>query len=516
MSTEALREAASIVAAVGVLAFLLPLEQPLPPAARRGVGLGLMGIGWAVLGGTLLPGGAADDLGAARVLAALVVLVLVLAVLWLAVRAVLSRPWIWFVLLALALPIRVPVELGSQEANLLVPLYAVIGLGLVAWIAGRIRGADACRPSASTPIDLPLGLFSAYLVLSSLWSGDPEEAAIKVVFFYLPFVVLFRLVVAWWPAGGALRALGITTVALAVPVSLLAVAQYVVRGGIYWNETLQQANVYSSLFRVNSIFFDPNILGRFLVIAILAALAMAWVARGRGTLIALGASVAVTGAGLAVTFSRSAALGLIAGLGLLAWYAFGWKRTLAVGGVLVVLFGAAALVGSDNVRRAATSTERLDQVSEGRFDLLEGGLTIWRSEPVAGAGLGGFEDRFEASLDPSERRRIRVIVSHNTPVTVLSEGGVVGFVLLLGLLGMTAFSIARGSRVGGASGWAQWALLAMLASIFVHSLLYSALFEDPFTWVIAGGALAIGAAAHAPATETAREAPPGAVAEPAT
>ena len=516
MTTETLREIASVVAAVGVLAFLLPLERPLSTTARRRLGLGLMGVGWIVLVGTLLPDDAADNLSAARGLGAVIAILVALAALWIGVRVVLARPWIWFVLLALALPIRLPVQLGSQEANLLVPLYAVIALGLAAWIVGRARQADVCRSAGPTPIDLPLALFGAYLVLSSVWSGDPEEAAIKVVFFYLPFVVLFRLVVAWWPAAPALRTLGITTVALAVPVALLAVGQYVARGGIIWNETLQQANVYSSFFRVNSIFFDPNILGRFLVIAILAAVAMAWVTRSRGALIALAASAGVMAAGLVVTFSRSAALGLIVGLALLAWYAFGPKRTLAVGGVLLVLFGAAAFVGSDNVRRAATSTERLDQVSEGRFDLVEGGLTIWRSEPIVGAGLGGFENRFEASLDPAEQRRIRVIVSHNTPVTVLSEGGVIGALLFVALLAMTALNIGRGSRVGGASGWAQWTMLAMLASIFVHSLLYSALFEDPFTWVIAGAAMALGAAARAPATAAVREAPPGVLAEPAT
>ena len=32
---------------------------------------------------------------------------------------------------------------------------------------------------------------------------------------------------------------------------------------------------------------------------------------------------------------------------------------------------------------------------------------------------------------------------------------------------------------------------AMLAGILVHSLLYAALFEDPFTWVIAGAAVAL-------------------------
>ena len=66
---------------------------------------------------------------------------------------------------------------------------------------------------------------------------------------------------------------------------------------IWWNETLQQANVYSRFFRVNGIFFDPNILGRYLVIGILAALALAWVRRRPGELAALAGAVADDGRG---------------------------------------------------------------------------------------------------------------------------------------------------------------------------------------------------------------------------
>ena len=43
-------------------------------------------------------------------------------------------------LLGIALPIRIPVTFGSQEGNLLVPLYGVILLGLIAFVWGRVRG----------------------------------------------------------------------------------------------------------------------------------------------------------------------------------------------------------------------------------------------------------------------------------------------------------------------------------------------------------------------------------------
>ena len=52
------------------------------------------------------------------------------------------------------------------------------------------------------------------------------------------------------------------------------------------------------------------------------------------------------------------------------------------------MLGGAAAATSGNIRHAATSGNRLERVSEGRFDLVRGGLTIWRADPVAGAGLG--------------------------------------------------------------------------------------------------------------------------------
>jgi O-antigen ligase len=110
---------------------------------------------------------------------------------------------------------------------------------------------------------------------------------------------------------------------------------------------------------------------------------------------------------------------------------------------------------------------------------------------VAGVGLGGFESRFEDTLTPLEQRRVRVVISHNAPITILSETGIVGVALFLALIVGAGWAAVRGSREEGDVGWARWTLGAMLAGILVHSLLYAALFEDPFTWVIAGAAVAL-------------------------
>ncbi len=285
----------------------------------------------------------------------------------------------------------------------------------------------------------------------------------------------------------------------------MALWQYASRD-IWWNETLQQANVYSRFFRVNGIFFDPNVLGRYLAIGILAALALAWVRRRPGELAALAGAVALMAAGLVVTYSRSSTLMLMVGLALLAGRAVGPRRAAIGGAALLIVLGGATIAASDNVRRATTDADRLERVSEGRFDLMKGGLEIWREEPVAGVGLGGFETRFEETLTPLEQRRVRVVISHNAPITILSETGLVGIALFLALIVGAGWAAVRGSRDEGDAGWARWTLAAMLAGILVHSLLYAALFEDPFTWVIAGAAVAI--AGSRPSAAVAAPPPP--------
>ncbi len=504
---ETARNVAAIAAVVGVAGLLLPVAALRAEYQRAASAALLLGAwGWLLAG--LVPSGDAKD-AAGRFDSPVRIVVLVVAVAigivvaaWL-VRTIIRNPTVWFVLLGIALPIRTPVTIGSQEANLLVPLYAVIVLGLIAWVWGRARGhIDAPALEGPWTLTVPLAAFTAYVLVSTLWSADTAEAAIKAACFFIPFVVLYALVVAWWSRARALGALAVLTVAGGVVAAVVALFQYAT-SEIWWNATLQQANVYSRFFRVNGIFFDPNILGRYLALEIMVCLALAWVRRARVELYTLAAAVVLMTAGLAVTFSRSSALMLMLGVALLAGRAIGAWRAALTGLVLLLVAGGLAAATSGNVRHALTDQNRLERVSEGRFDLMKGGLEIWRDDPIVGAGLGGFEKRFEETLTPTEQRRVRVVISHNSPITVLSEEGVVGFALFVLLLVGAGWATVRGSKAQGEAGWARWTIGAILAGIAIHSLLYAALFEDPFLWVGLGAAVALAALAPPP-----RPAPP--------
>jgi O-antigen ligase len=308
----------------------------------------------------------------------------------------------------------------------------------------------------------------------------------------VPFLLLYLIVVAIWREGRALRTLAVTTMAMAVPVAGLAIGEYFARE-VLWNHRLMQANVYSRFFRVNSIFYDPNILGRYLALALLITVAVAWLYRAKDrVLIVCGAVAVVYAAALVVTFSRSSALMLMVGLFIMALRMFGWRRAVITAVAMAVVGSGVAIASSPQVRSALTSTERLNKVSEGRFDLMGGGVDIFRAHPVAGGGLGSFATDYAARLPENELRRTRVVISHNAPVTVLSEEGLVGFALFtwLAVLALIVGIRATRDRDDGV-GIPSAAMLAALVGIFVHALLYSALFEDPYTWVLAAGLVAL-------------------------
>ncbi len=495
------RDVGAILGAAGIIALFVPLPR-MQPTVRRGLGLAVAAAGWIVLACSLVPASTAHRLahrahtvvGAAEIaIGAIMVLVLVLIVLGAGTWATMRWPRIWLIALAVALPLRIPVPIGGASRNLLLPLYLIGACGVLGFVWGRLRGRFSADDEPGTLLDIPIAAFVAFTLVSVLWTIDTKDAAIQIVFFYLPFPVLFLAVVAWWPfIGKALPTLAGVTIVLATAISILALVQYETQW-IFWNAKLQQDDIYSQFFRVNGIFYDPNIMGRYLAIGILAALAWIWIRPDTRTLVVGAAVVVVMSGGLLVSFSRSSCLAVMVGVVLLAWRAFGAKRTLAVGGIAFVVLAGGAIASSHNIRHALTSTHRASTVSEGRFGLMRGGIRIWKIEPVAGSGVGSFQTRFTATESANQIAHKQVSISHNAPITVLAELGVIGAALFVWLCVATWIGIARGSRHGtGDQRWAQWGLLAIVTGIFVHSQLYADLFEDPMLWMAMAAALAIG------------------------
>jgi O-antigen ligase len=501
MTVELLARLGGVTAAGG-LGLLLVAS----PRGARLAGLGLWAVGMTLFVPLLVPAGQGGVVAAGGL--ALVALAAALA--WLFRRV----PWALAFLALAVVPARVPVTAGDESATLLIPLYVVVAgaavaLGWSIW-QGEDGGQELGRAS------WPLALFVTWVGASALWAGDAKEASIDLFFFVLPFTLLAlaiaRLPLRERPLGWLARLF----VAMALIFAAVGIWQWATKE-IFWNVKVVRGNENSELFRVNSLFWDPSIYGRFLILAMLIVLVVLVFRRLRLPVPIVVATVAGLWVGLFFSFSQSSFAALLAALAVLA--VFAWGRLGALALATVALAGVVAVLvvpALENVRSKflEPSSASVNRVTQGRFDLVSKGIRIAVDHPLVGVGVGNFTSAYEKRFDAPGR--LRTPASHTTPVTIAAETGIVGLGLFVWLV-VTALSLAFGSRRAelGAARLTGLVCAFGLVAIVVHSLFYSAFLEDPTAWGLLGlAALAARASVQASEEEAPRMAMARTVAEP--
>jgi O-antigen ligase len=404
--------------------------------------------------------------------------------------------------IVVALPFRVPLEAGGDTANLLVPLYLVIAAAVLVTVLRDWSDPPAVHPPRALAWLLAAAV--ALYALQTLYSEDFSKGLQNVCFFFIPFTVAYRLLreVEW-----DRRLLTLTLVVLAIEASafvLVGTVEWATRS-LFWNDQIIRSNEFHTYFRVNSVFWDPNVYGRYLaLVAVLATAAMLW-ARSRSNFWLLTGLLGVLWFGLVSTFSQSSFLALLAGLAMLAAIRWSWRWTLVavavgtVGAALVILFAG----GSGKI-----TSDRLNVDLSGRGSLVSGGLDLFSERPIWGYGSGSFQAAYR---DHRENKDAPVIVSHTEPVTVAAEQGLIGLLVYLSLIIVALRTLGAGlfrprpaggddredspgresprSETGPAGLAARPAILAAFVALLVHTLSYAGFFEDPITWIL----LAVGA-----------------------
>lgn len=404
----------------------------------------------------------------------------------------------WPILLPLAivfaLPFRVPLHAGGETANLLVPLYVVIAAAVLATVL-----RDWSHPPSAHPPRALAWLLAAVVVLyalQALYSTDFSKGLQNVCFFFVPFTVAYRLLreVEW---DRRLLRWVLIVVGVEATVFVLVGGVELASRSLFWNDQVIRSNEFHTYFRVNSVFWDPNVYGRYLaLVSVIAVAAMLW-ARRRESFWLLSGLILVLWIGLVPTFSQSSLLALLAGLAMLAAIRWSWRWTLgvvvvgAIGAVLVVL-----LVGGSG----KLTPNRINVDLSGRGNLVSGGVDLFSERPVQGYGSGSFQAAYR---EHRKNKDLPVTVSHTEPVTVAAEQGLVGLALYISLILVALWTLGAGlfRSTGGPAGLAaRAAVLAAFVTLLVHTLAYAGFFEDPITWVL----LAVGASlAHAPAGDPA-------------
>jgi putative inorganic carbon (hco3(-)) transporter len=453
------------------------------------------------------------------------------------------RPQLLALAVIAAIPFRVPLHSGGDKANLLVPLYLVIAAGVAAvalrdWKgnggraappaggtaggspprampvaqgwgvpavtgpAGRSAAGPAGPVAAGPSVWVPriLAAFVLLYALQVLYSDDFSKGLQNVCFFMVPFSLVFALLADFRWDRRLLTVALVVMAAEALVFSLVAFVEYGTRE-LLWNDAVIRSNQFHVYFRVNSLFWDPNVFGRYLAIVIvLLAAALLWSRRERNAL-ALAAAALILWLALATTFSQSSFAALVAGLATLS--ALRWSLRWTIVGCAAAALGVAAvavIAGFD------FSTEnKVNKDTSGRANLISGGLDLFADRPLWGYGSGSFATAFRAQ----KGRQPPVSESHSEPVTVAAEQGVIGLVAYLALL-IAAFStlcsglrgtmpglgrappIADPAREPVARGRA--AILAAFVALLVHTMAYAGFFEDPITWVLLATGASLAAA----------------------
>jgi putative inorganic carbon (hco3(-)) transporter len=450
-----------------------------------------------------------------------------------------------------ALPFRVPLHAGGDTANLLVPLYLVIAGGVLVTAWWEWRPSQPLLPGGgavggTTPEDAlataggggspaatgPAGptawvprILAAIVVLyavQALYSEDFSKGLQNVCFFFVPFSLVYALLrdVDW---DRKLLVLVLWVIGLeAVAFVVVGSVEWMSRS-LFWNDQVIRSNEFHTYFRVNSVFWDPNIYGRYLaLVTVVAMSAMLW-ARERRTLALLTALVAVLWIGLFSTFSQSSFAALLAGLAVLAALKWSLRWTL-------VAVGAFAVIGVLVIFLAGgkASFDRLNIDTSGRANLVSGGIHLFAQRPIYGYGSGSFPKAYRVHV---QTKKAPVSVSHTEPITVAAEQGLIGLVAYTALVLTALWTMATNlrtplaalsaSRAGGAVGGttpedalataggggspaatgparqpliARAAVLATFTALMVHTMAYAGFFEDPITWVLLAAGTSLAAA----------------------
>ena len=346
MTHGALAQTAALLGAAGSALVILP-----PPrrAAIAG-GSALLAAAEAMLAAALLPRHDLERFVSAPGAAALVAGAIAASGLaWVFLR----WPAIVPVCLLAAAPFRLPVDLGSQHAFLLLPLYLVLAGAVLALLVRSLRGDGLATIS---PWVAASGgrVHRAGRPLSLLWALDVEQGSIELLFFVFPFSALVAVVARAPYADWLPRALAVTLVGLAVLFAAIGLYQA-------WSHTLifaqdlRVANAYTTYFRVTSLFKDPSIYGRHLVLALSLLVVLLWL--GRIRLAYALALVAVLFGGLYFSYSQSSMVVLFVTV-LAATVLLADRRSrnvvIAVAIAFALVGGAFALVSAKDAGLAAS------------------------------------------------------------------------------------------------------------------------------------------------------------------
>src|ERR1700722_10659008 len=342
-------------------------------------------------------------------------------------------PVVFPVLAVIALPFRLPIAADGRTVNLLLPLYAVVAAGVFAHLLPRLLGRPGGYNSGQPPMLLDWLLLASVglYALQIAYSPDPGKGAENLLFFYVPFGLLYLLLrEAPWTRGLLLACLA-AAIGLAVLFAGVGFVEYY-RKALFLNPKVVAANEYDNYFRVNSLFFDPSIYGRFLALVMIAVTTVVLWGRERRTQLWGAAVLAWLLVGLVTSFSQSSIAALLLGLAILAAWRWDVRATVYVSLALAAIAAVVVLAAPSSLHFGVKgSSGSANNATSGRAKLITGGLKLFADKPLSGYGSGSFETEYRRHGGGTAENAVSA--SHTIPVAVGARQGVPCRALVAGL-----------------------------------------------------------------------------------
>ncbi len=339
----------------------------------------------------------------------------------------------------------------------------MLALAVLTWLArlflGRRRDA---LPDAE--LTILLGLFMAWNIVSALAAADRQQA------------------LAGLPSGLLLLAAPLATAILTSQDRQLVRALMLLEAGLMglWG-VVELVVVWDGdqLLRVRGPYSHHMTLAGVLLVLVLQALprpSLAPLVGERwGRRLGLAALLAGLG-GIAATMTRSAILGLVCGLAILALTAppSRWRPWRLLGGTLLILLVAAAVSLPWLPGGAAQTPSAAAASVTDRLELWQAGAAMVHDHPWLGVGPDGTRRVVEGYMDPNYQRPGVASHLHSAWLTLAAEGG-------LPLLALVLLFYGRGlARARSLLAWGRDSDLVRGALAALGGFVVMGFFEDNF------------------------------------
>ncbi|MEM8946648.1 MAG: O-antigen ligase family protein [Planctomycetota bacterium] len=320
-----------------------------------------------------------------------------------------------------------------------VMLTALVGLFLWRWRTGVIQS----RPLCGT--DWLVGVFTAYLTIRYAFTTEPLGDASSVsptwrliASFWMPaalyWVVSYsRLTQRTWTA------MLILLTGLGTYLAFTGIAEVQEQWWAVFPRFIANPEIGAHFGRARGPALMSASLGVFLTICFWAAWFL-WARVGRKQQFVLLGAMFLMAVGVYYTYTRSTWLGLAAGLAVVPLLHFPrpWKPVLVTAMVFTGFVGAVALGDKIIHMNRKDSNGSAEHSVYQRASFLHVSLNMFQDAPLVGCGFGRFYDcKLPYLSDRSQQielESIRGLDHHNTFLSLLTETGIIGFVLFSALL----------------------------------------------------------------------------------